>query len=52
MGVTMMANTVNGFTFTTEQFAGWLADAGFVEPRLLEPIAFQQCLIATKGPEK
>ena len=22
MGVTMMANTVNGFTFTTEQFAG------------------------------
>jgi SAM-dependent methyltransferase len=51
MGVTMMANTVNGFTFTTEQFAGWLADAGFVEPRLLEPIGFQQCMIATKGPE-
>ena len=49
MGVTMMANTVNGFTFTTEQFATWLADAGFVEPRLLEPIAFQQCMIATKG---
>ena len=49
MGVTMMANTVNGFTFTTEQFAGWLADAGFVEPRLLEPIAFQQCMIATKA---
>jgi SAM-dependent methyltransferase len=49
MGVTMMANTVNGFTFTTEQFAVWLADAGFVEPRLLEPIAFQQCLIATKS---
>lgn len=50
MGVTMMANTINGFTFTTEQFAGWLADAGFVEPRLLEPIAVQQCMIATKGP--
>jgi len=49
MGVTMMANTVNGFTFTTEQFAGWLAEAGFVEPRLLEPIAFQQCMIATKA---
>ena len=49
MGVTMMANTVNGFTFTTEQFADWLATAGFVEPRLLEPIAFQQCLIATKA---
>jgi SAM-dependent methyltransferase len=48
MGVTMMANTVNGFTFTTEQFAGWLAEAGFVEQRLVEPIAFQQCMIATK----
>jgi SAM-dependent methyltransferase len=49
MGVTMMANTVNGFTFTTEQFAGWLAEAGFVEQRLVEPIAFQQCMIATKA---
>jgi ubiquinone/menaquinone biosynthesis C-methylase UbiE len=49
MGVTMMANTVNGFTFTTEQFATWLAEAGFVEQRLVEPIAFQQCMIATKA---
>ena len=49
MGVTMMANTAKGFTFTTEQFAGWLADAGFVEHRLVEPIAFQQCMIATKA---
>ena len=49
MGVTMMANTANGFTFTTEQFAGWLTDAGFVEHRLIEPIAFQQCMIATKA---
>jgi len=48
MGVTMMANTVSGFTFTTEQFAGWLADAGFVDQRLVEPIAFQQCIVATK----
>jgi hypothetical protein len=42
-------NTLNGFTFTTEQFAGWLADAGFVDSRLLEPIGFQQCIIATKA---
>jgi SAM-dependent methyltransferase len=49
MGVTMMANTAKGFTFTTEQFAGWLTDAGFVERRLVEPIAFQQCMIATKA---
>ncbi|HZB42016.1 MAG TPA: class I SAM-dependent methyltransferase [Ilumatobacter sp.] len=48
MGVTMMANTVNGFTFTTEQYGGWLADAGFVDVRLVEPIAFQQCMIATR----
>ena len=49
MGVTMMANAVNGFTFTTEQFANWLTEAGFVEQRLVEPIAFQQCMIATKA---
>jgi SAM-dependent methyltransferase len=48
MGVTMMANTVNGLTFTTDEFAGWLAEAGFVDQRLVEPIAFQQCIVATK----
>ena len=49
LGALEAENTVNGFTFTTEQFAGWLADAGFVEHRLVEPIAFQQCMIATKA---
>ena len=48
MGVTMMANTLNGFTFTTDEFGGWMREAGFEELRLIEPIGFQQCIIATK----
>jgi 2-polyprenyl-3-methyl-5-hydroxy-6-metoxy-1,4-benzoquinol methylase len=48
MGVTMMANTLNGFTFTTDEFGRWLRGAGFGELRLIEPIGFQQCIIGTK----
>ena len=48
MGVTMMASTVNGSTFTTEELGGWLRDAGFVELRLVEPIGFQQCIVASR----
>ena len=48
MGVTMMANTLNGLTFTTDEFGRWLRGAGFSELRLIEPIGFQQCIIATK----
>ena len=48
MGTTMMASTVNGFTFTTDEFASWLRAAGFIDLRLLEPIGFQQCIVATR----
>ncbi len=48
MGTTMMASTERGFCFTHAEFAGWLADAGFVDARLIEPIGFQQCFVATK----
>jgi SAM-dependent methyltransferase len=48
MGVTMMANTRNGLTFTTDEFGAWLRGAGFGDLRLIEPIGFQQCMIATK----
>jgi SAM-dependent methyltransferase len=48
MGATMMASTINGFTFTTEEFAGWLRAAGFADIRLIEPIGFQHCLVAVR----
>ena len=48
MGATMMASTVEGLTFTTAEFARWLGDAGFVDLRLVEPIGFQQCIVATR----
>lgn len=48
MGVTMMASTTNGFTFTTDEFGDWLRVAGFDDLRLIEPIGFQQSIIATR----
>jgi len=48
MGATMMASTVHGNGFTTDEYAGWLRDAGFASIRLIEPIGFQQQLVATK----
>jgi SAM-dependent methyltransferase len=48
MGVTMMANTLNGFTFTAGEFGAWVRGAGFADLRLIEPIGFQQCIIASK----
>ena len=48
MGVTMMASTANGFTFTNEQFVRWLRAAGFVDVRLLEPIGFNHVYVARK----
>jgi ubiquinone/menaquinone biosynthesis C-methylase UbiE len=48
MGATMMASTVHGSTFTTEEFGNWLRSAGFSELRLIEPIGFQQCIVARK----
>jgi ubiquinone/menaquinone biosynthesis C-methylase UbiE len=52
MGTTMMASTRRGFTFTHEQFSGWLRAAGFEALRLIEPIGFQQVFVATKPKER
>lgn len=48
MGTTMMASTERGFTFTHGQFSEWLREAGFARLRLVEPIGFQQCFVATR----
>ncbi len=48
MGATMMASTINGSTFTTDEFAKWIRSAGFVDLRLVEPIGFQQCIVASR----
>ncbi|MEM9607503.1 MAG: class I SAM-dependent methyltransferase [Actinomycetota bacterium] len=48
MGATMMASTVNGNGFTTDDYAGWVRSAGFADVRLIESIGFQQQLVATR----
>lgn len=48
MGATMMASTVRGLTFTHGEVSGWLAQAGFADIRLIEPIGFQQVFTARK----
>jgi hypothetical protein len=48
MGATMMASTVHGNGFTTDEYATWIRDAGFRSVRLIESIGFQFQLVATK----
>lgn len=48
MGATMMASTVNGNGFTTDDYAGWIRSAGFEAVRLIESIGFQQQLVANR----
>lgn len=48
MGATMMASTVHGNGFTADEYAGWVRDAGFESVRLIEPIGYQQQLVASK----
>jgi ubiquinone/menaquinone biosynthesis C-methylase UbiE len=48
MGVTMMASTKHGFTFTNEQFVEWMRDAGFAGIRMIEPIGFNNVYVARK----
>lgn len=50
MGVTMMASTRAGGTFTFGEVSTWLGDAGFRPIRLIEPIGFQCVFVATKPP--
>lgn len=48
MGVTMMASTRHGRTRTVDDHVGWVRDAGFGPVRLVEPIGFQEVLVARK----
>lgn len=48
MGVTMMASTRRGATFTSGEVAEWLTNAGFEAVRLIEPIGFQHVFVATR----
>lgn len=48
MGVTMMASTRVGATFTFGQVDRWLDSAGFDGIRVIEPIGFQHVFVATK----
>lgn len=50
MGVTMMASTRRGGTFTYGDVAGWLRDAGFEAIRLIEPIGYQEAFVASRPP--
>jgi SAM-dependent methyltransferase len=48
MAATMMASTVHGNGFTVGEYAGWIRGAGFEAIRLIEPIGFQQQLVAVR----
>ncbi len=50
MGVTMMASTRHGRTRTVGEHVEWLRAAGFGHTRLIEPIGFQEVLVARKPP--
>jgi SAM-dependent methyltransferase len=46
--VNMLVNTDHGDTFSFEEISTWLAEAGFVEPRLLEAPGPSPLVLATK----
>lgn len=48
MGVTMMASTRRGAVFTHGQVGEWLVEAGFEAVRMIEPIGFQEVVVATR----
>jgi SAM-dependent methyltransferase len=48
MGVTMMASTRHGRTRTVAEHVAWVQAAGFGHTRLIEPIGFQEVLVARK----
>jgi precorrin-6B methylase 2 len=49
LGVTMMANTISGRTFTVSRHLHWLRDAGLSAVELLEPLPGAQVLVARHG---
>lgn len=50
MGVTMMASTRRGGTFTHGQIGSWLTEAGFEAVRCIEPIGFQDVFVGVEPP--
>ncbi|MEM9042548.1 MAG: methyltransferase [Actinomycetota bacterium] len=52
MGVTMMASTRVGRTFTADEVGDWLTAAGFEAVRIIEPIGFQQVIVGTRTHEE
>ncbi len=48
----MLVNTDNGDTFSFEEISGWLAEAGFTNPRLLEVPGPAPLVLATKPATK
>jgi hypothetical protein len=46
--VNMLVNTDNGDTYSFEEIAGWLHEAGFVDPRTLEAPGPSPLILATK----
>ena len=48
MGLTMVAATRQGHTFTNEEISTWMRESGFRALRLIEPIGFNQMYVASK----
>ena len=48
MGMTMLANTLNGGVVTFEQMHSWLKDRGLERIRVVEPIGFNMVFVGTK----
>ena len=44
----MLVNTDNGDTYSFEEIAGWLAEAGFVNARLVDAPGPSPLILATK----
>jgi hypothetical protein len=47
-GLNMLLQTDQGDTFSFEEIAAWLADAGFVEPRREDPGGPASLILAKK----
>jgi ubiquinone/menaquinone biosynthesis C-methylase UbiE len=48
LGVTMMAATPAGATFTRDEYRHWLTEAGAVDIEARQPVPFQEVLLARK----
>jgi hypothetical protein len=48
--VNMLVNTTEGDTFSFPEIAGWLTEAGFVDPRLIEDLRCPSPLIVAAKP--